>query len=323
VDQYIGGIEHAILHLLYARFITHAMHDMGLVAFEEPFARLFNQGMIVKEGYRDPSDNMSWVQLDEVEHREGKAYKRGSDTPLVSEVSKMSKSHYNVVPPDVLIERYGADTERVYTLFIAPPEKEAAWSDEGVVGASRFLARVWNMGEQLGRAGDRPQATGDGTPAVTRKLHQTIDAVTRRMERFEFNTAISTLMELSNAIGDHLSANGDAAAAREAYTALLQLLHPFAPHVTEELWEMLGHERFVLTSRWPSADPALMQEDVVTIVVQVNGKLRGQIEVPNPPDEARVYAAVDANERVQSWLTGKQIVKRIYVPGKLVNVVVK
>jgi leucyl-tRNA synthetase len=154
-------------------------------------------------------------------------------------------------------------------------------------------------------------------------MHQTIDAVTRRMERFEFNTAISALMELSNAIGDHLAAGGDAGAAREAFVALLQLLHPFAPHVTEELWEVLGNERFVLTSAWPVANPELMQEDVVTIVVQVNGKLRGHVEVPNPPDEARVFAAVDANEKVQQWLTGKQIVKRIYVPGKLVNVVIK
>ena len=143
------------------------------------------------------------------------------------------------------------------------------------------------------------------------------------MERFEFNTAISALMELSNAIGDHLAANGDIAAAREAYTALLQMLHPFAPHVTEELWETLGNERFVLTSAWPVADPELMKEDVATIVVQVNGKLRGHVEVPNPPDETRVFAAVDANQKVQQWLTGKQIVKRIYVPGKLVNVVIR
>ena len=312
VDQYIGGIEHAILHLLYARFITRTLHDMGLITFEEPFARLFNQGMIVKEGYRDPTDNMAWVPLDEVEYDDnGTPYKHGVKVPLIPETSKMSKSHYNVVPPDALIERYGADTERVYTLFIAPPEKEAAWSDEGVVGAYRFLGRVWSMGEKLiENAGE-----GAGAP-LRRKMHQTIDAVTRRMERFEFNTAISALMELSNAIGD-------AGVSREPFEALLQMLHPFAPHMTEELWRQLGHEEMILTSRWPVADPELMKEDVITIVVQVNGKLRGQVEVPNPPDEERVWAAVDANERVQSWLAGKQIVKRIYVPGKLVNVVVK
>jgi leucyl-tRNA synthetase len=323
VDQYIGGIEHAILHLLYARFITRTLHDMGLVSFEEPFARLFNQGMITKEGYRDPAAGMAWVPLAEIDWRDGKPYRKESGSELVPELAKMSKSQFNVVPPDELIAKYGADTERVYTLFIAPSEKEAEWSDEGVIGAYRFLNRVWKMGEELASEGRGQKAEGRSGAAVIRKLHQTIDAVSRRMQRFEFNTAISALMELSNAIGDHLSGGGDVAPAREAYSALLQMLHPFAPHVTEELWQMLGHEGMVLTSRWPSADPSLMQEDVVTIVVQVNGKLRGQVEVPNPPDEALVFQSVDGNENVQRWLEGKQIVKRIYVPGKLVNVVVK
>jgi leucyl-tRNA synthetase len=328
IDQYIGGIEHAILHLLYARFITRALFDMGLVAFEEPFTRLFNQGVITKEGYRDPADNMAWVPLGEVEWRDGKPVHKTSGTELIAEVGKMSKSRFNVVPPDELIDRYGADTERVYTLFIAPPEKEAAWSDEGVVGASRFLNRMWANGEQIlehERAGGSAEASAgvDARPMI-RKAHQTIAAVTQRFERFEFNTAISSLMELSNAIGDYLAAGGrDAHALREAYETLLQLLHPFAPHVTEEMWETLGHEGLILTSAWPKADAAKMVEDAITIVVQVNGKLRGQIEVPNPPLEAAVWAAVDGHDRVQQWLAGKTIVKRIYVPGKLVNVVVK
>jgi leucyl-tRNA synthetase len=326
VDQYIGGIEHAILHLLYARFITRALHDMGLVAFEEPFTHLFNQGMITKEGYRDPSENMAWVPLNEVEWREEKPFKANTSTELIPEVGKMSKSRFNVVPPDELIDRFGADTERVYTLFIAPPEKEAAWSDEGVIGAHRFLGRVWSLGEQIlnlrqPASGEPPAA---GAEKMIRKTHQTIAAVTHRIERFEFNTVISALMELSNAIGDYLSAGGDDAnALRESYESLLALLHPVAPHITEELWGMLGHEPFLLTSAWPVADPARMQEDVVTIVVQVNGKLRGQVEVANPPREDAVFAALDANARVQSWLAGKQIVRKIYVPGKLVNVVVK
>jgi leucyl-tRNA synthetase len=306
VDQYIGGIEHAILHLLYARFITRTLHDMGLLNFEEPFTRLFNQGVITKEGFKD--SHGSWISPSEVEWRDGKPY-RGAEE-VVSEITKMSKSRLNVVPPDELIARYGADTERVYTLFIAPPEKEAAWSDEGVVGAYRFLGRVWHMGVQLAEG-----KVAEESAAVVRKMHQTIDAVTQRMERFEFNTAISALMEFSNTLGDAVS--------REAYEALLQMLHPFAPHVTEELWAMLGNEEFVLTSKWPVADPALMQEDTVTIAVQVNGKLRAQVEVPAPAEEAKVWAAVDANERIQSWVAGKEIVKKIYVPGKLVNVVIR
>jgi leucyl-tRNA synthetase len=319
VDQYIGGIEHAILHLLYARFITRALYDMGLVAFEEPFARLFNQGMITKEGYRDPSEQMAWVGLDEVEWRNGKPY-RGA-TELVAELGKMSKSRFNVVPPDELIAKYGADTERVYTLFIAPPEKEAAWSDDGVIGAYRFLGRVWNMGVTILEAVGN-ERKGEVRPAVTRKLHQTIDAVTGRVERFEFNTAISALMELSNAIGDALSSGGGAEL-REPYETLLKMLHPFAPHVTEEVWSMFGHTGFILVSGWPEADRELMKEDSVVIAVQVNGKLRGQVEVPAPPQEQQVMDAVFANEKIQQWLEGKEIVKKIYVPGKLVSVVVK
>jgi leucyl-tRNA synthetase len=309
VDQYIGGIEHAILHLLYARFVTYTLNDMGLLSFEEPFTRLFNQGVITKEGYKDAHG--AWVSPSEVQWREAKPY-RGEEA-LTAEITKMSKSRLNVVPPDELIARYGADTERVYTLFIAPPEKEAAWSDEGVVGAFRFLGRVWNMGLTLIESD--PPATAN----VIRKMHQTIDAVTTRIERFEFNTAVSALMEFSNVLGE--------APSRAPYETLLKLLHPFAPHVTEELWAMLGpvdqDRGFVLTSQWPVADPALMQEDTVVIAVQVNGKLRGQVEVPAPAVEEKVFEAVAANERVQSWIAGKELVKKIYVPGKLVNIVVK
>ncbi len=313
VDQYIGGIEHAILHLLYARFVCRTLYDMGLVNFEEPFARLFNQGPITKEGYRDPSENLAWVPLDEVEWRGGKPHH--GDVELIPEIGKMSKSRFNVVPPDELIERYGADTERVYTLFIAPPEKEAAWSDEGVIGAYRFLGRVWNLGDVI-----LSRADGEESLPLIRKTHQTIAAVTQRIERFEFNTAISALMELSNAISDALSTGADV---RQSYSVLLQLLHPFAPHITEELWEALGNQPFILTSKWPVADPSLMQEEIVTIVVQVNGKLRGHVEVPNPPAEQQVLEAVRKNDRIQQWVSGKEVVKTIYVPGKLVNVVVR
>jgi len=162
-------------------------------------------------------------------------------------------------------------------------------------------------------------ASAAGTTLI-RKTHQTIDAVTRRIDRFEFNTAISALMELSNAIGDALATGADVT---ESYAVLLQLLHPFAPHITEELWQMLGHKTYILKSNWPIADPALMLEDVITIVVQVNGKLRGHVEVPNPPAEEQVLSAVQGNVRIQQWVSGKQIVKTIYVPGKLVNVVVR
>ncbi|HEY0141149.1 MAG TPA: leucine--tRNA ligase [Thermoanaerobaculia bacterium] len=315
VDQYIGGIEHAILHLLYARFITRTLFDLGLVNFEEPFTRLFNQGVITKEGYRD-ADTQAWLPLDEVELRDGVPTHKPTGKQVIAEVGKMSKSRYNVVPPDELIEKFGADTERVYTLFIAPPEKEAAWNDEGVIGAYRFLGRVWHLGVAIVNA---PPSDEEAPRSVLRKMHQTIDAVTQRMHRFEFNTAISALMELSNVLGSV----DVSASLRKPYEALLQLLHPFAPHMTEEMWAMLGNEEFVLTSKWPAADPALMAEDSVVIAVQVNGKLRGQVEVAAPPDEAKVFAAVFANEKIQAWLTEKELVKKIYVPGKLVNLVIR
>ena len=322
VDQYIGGIEHAILHLLYARFICRVMFDMGLVNFEEPFTRLFNQGMITKEGYRDPSSSMAWVPLKEVAFREGVPYRAGTDTSLVPEMGKMSKSRGNVVPPDELIERYGADTERVYTLFIAPPDKEAAWSDEGVVGASRFLGRVWNLGEQM--LALPATATNGQIPRLTRKLHQTIHAVTRRMERFEFNTAISSLMELSNALGEHLSdPAADRSKAAEAYRILLQMLNPFAPHMTEEMWEKLGEKGMLVDALWPVADEELLKEDSIVVVVQVNGKLRGQIEVSREAPEDVVVALARKNEAVVRHLAEKTVVKTIYVPGKLVNLVVR
>jgi leucyl-tRNA synthetase len=331
VDQYIGGIEHAILHLLYARFICRTLHDLGLVAFEEPFTRLFNQGMITKEGYRDPAENMAWVPLAEVEHREEGAFRKATGHPLVPEIGKMSKSRFNVVPPDVLIDRFGADTERVYTLFIAPPEKEAAWSDEGVVGGWRFLNRVWNFAEaieNLAGAGNGPAqpvpTPGEAEKKVRRKTHQTIAAVTSRIERFEFNTAISAMMELSNALGEYLAGGGENRnVADEAYTTLLTLLHPFAPHISDELWERLGKSGILLGATWPVADEALMEEDVITVVVQVNGKLRGQLSMPAAAQEAEIVAGAKANEKVAPHIEGKTIVKTIYVPGKLVNLVVK
>jgi leucyl-tRNA synthetase len=322
VDQYIGGIEHAILHLLYARFITRTLFDMGLIDFEEPFARLFNQGMITKEGYRDPQDNLAWVSLSDVDHRDGEAFRKSTGTRLIPEMGKMSKSRFNTVSPDEIIDRFGADTERVYTLFIAPPEKEAAWSDEGVIGAWRFLNRVWTLGEQI------LALEGEGDPGDTsrmiRKAHQTIDGVTRRFERFEFNTAVSSLMELSNAIGEYLSSGGRSRpAAREAYETLLRLLHPIAPHVTEEMWERFGHSVMLVTSDWPAADRELMKEDVITVVVQVNGKLRAQLELPASVDEQTAVGEATRHPRVLPFTEGKSIAKTIYVPGKLVNLVVR
>lgn len=289
VDVYIGGIEHAILHLMYSRFIYKVLYDFGLVPNDEPFSLLFNQGMIVAK------------------------------SSISGKLEKMSKSKGNVVAPDELIARYGADTERVYTLFMAPPEKEAEWTDEGVAGAHRFLQRVWALQDAVFEASE-----ADGDALAKEKLlvavHRTIKKVTEDLQRFHPNTAIAAMMELANAIQEARGLVG-AAGMREAYETLLKLLQPIAPHVTEELWRILGHESTLLQAGWPTYDEALLAKQKVTIAIQVNGKLRATVEAyPGlNAEEARALAA-DAASR---WLVGKEIVKVVHVPDKLVSFVVK
>ncbi|HXO19468.1 MAG TPA: leucine--tRNA ligase [Thermoanaerobaculia bacterium] len=292
VDQYIGGIEHAILHLLYARFICRVLHDFGLVGFEEPFTDLFNQGMITRY-----------------------AEKTGR-------VEKMSKSRGNTVSPDVLIEQMGADTERVYTLFIGPPEKEAEWSDEAVTGASRFLNRVWRTAERLEEA--PPTAPAPTESELERQLHATIQRVTHGMESFHFNTAVAALMELLNALTRALD---DKTASRlrceEVFDVLLQLLHPMAPHLTEELWERRGHVESLMESSWPSFDEAKIRRPRIALVVQVDGKLRDRVEVDAGASEAEVRAAVLASDKVQEHLAGRELARAVLVPGRLINLVTR
>jgi len=302
VDQYIGGVEHAVLHLLYTRFICKVLYDAGHVGFREPFAALFTQGMICKQ------------------------------SPKTGKLEKMSKSKGNVVSPDAVINEYGADTQRLYTLFVGPPQKDAEWQDDAVVGARRFLERVWrHAGEyQAAMAGAEPYA-GDGSDlapearAVWRKTHQTIRKVTEDIEQsWQFNTAIAAVMELSNAV----AAAGEAlerapAVARLALEAMVRLLHPFVPHVTEELWEALGHEPSVLAAGWPAFDEAACAEETLEIPIQVNGKLRARITVPADASEETVRQAALKSERVKEVLGGATVRKVIVIPGRLVNIVAK
>ncbi len=289
VDLYIGGIEHAILHLMYARFIYRVLHDFGMVPGEEPFSVLFNQGMIV------------------------------SESSVTGRLEKMSKSKGNVVAPDQLIARYGADTERVYTLFMGPPEKEAEWTDEGVLGAHRFLQRVWAIQDMVAAAAGRPgDAAANGS--VRLATHRAVKRVHTDLERYHPNTAIAALMELVNAIGDAQQTAGEGALAA-AYEALLKLLHPFAPHITEELWQRTGHPGSLLRAGWPTFDAALLARQLVTLAVQVNGKLRATLEVE--PGLAPEAAGAAAREAVSRWVEGKTIVKTVHVPDRLVSLVVK
>jgi leucyl-tRNA synthetase len=292
VDQYIGGIEHAILHLLYARFFVKVFADMGLLDSQEPFQKLFTQGMITRDG------------------------------------AKMSKSKGNMISPEPYVERYGADTARSYILFIGPPDQDADWTDEGVEGVHRFLARLWRLAadvsEDTGRRPADPQA-GSGTGAdleVLRKAHWAIDKVTNDLAgRFAFNTAISAVMELVNEAYRHRQEVSADVLHMAAATAA-SLIFPFAPHTGADAYELLTGDR-VWEQPWPAADPALLERDVVEVAVQVNGKLRDRIHAA--PDAARDQLESLARERpnVIRHLDGHEVVKVVVVPGRLVNFVVR
>jgi leucyl-tRNA synthetase len=294
VDQYIGGIEHAVLHLLYARFFTKVLRDLGYCNVDEPFSNLLTQGMVIKDG------------------------------------AKMSKSKGNVVDPNALIERYGADTARLFSLFAAPPEKDLDWSDQGVDGSFRFLNRVWRLVFEV-----LPAIKGAGAPVpaelageaknLRRAVHKTIKKVTEDVDgRFHFNTAIAAVMELVNAIQgfSQKSAPENAAVVREAVESVVRLLAPFVPHFAEELWSELGHEGTLEQAGWPGYDAEAAVDEEVTVVIQVNGKLRSKLMVAPDVEEETVKAAALADEKVLPHLEGKSVRKVVYVPGKLVNIVV-
>jgi leucyl-tRNA synthetase len=292
VDQYIGGVEHAILHLMYARFFTKALADMDLVSFQEPFANLFTQGMITYGG------------------------------------AKMSKSRGNTISPSTYVERHGADTARCYILFLGPPDQDADWSDDGVGGVHRFLSRVWRLRPAAGDPLVSPAADGLEGPALelARKAHWAIRKVTTDIERFQFNTAIAALMELVNEIyrvEPKLRDGGDGEHALSfSITTVASLLFPFAPHLSAEVFERTTGAR-VWEAAWPEPDPALLERDVVKVVVQVNGKVRDSIEVDADIDEEELKRAALLRPKVQRHLDGHHVVREIVVPGKLVNFVVR
>jgi leucyl-tRNA synthetase len=325
VDQYIGGIEHAVMHLLYARFWTKVLRDLGYVKVDEPFARLLTQGMVSKETYRCAEHD--WLLPEEVE-----GYGQAGATPkcrkcgreaAVGPVVKMSKSLKNIVDPDGLVTRYGADTMRVFMLFTSPPENSLEWSDAGVEGGARFLSRlyrlVWQHHEKV-----RGAAAPSGAHPLRRLVHKTLKRVTLdTLERFHFNTAIAAVMELLNGLGGfQAKSDEDLAALKEALELTVLMVSPFAPHLAEELWQALGKQGFVAAQAWPAFDPELARDEKMTIVVQVNGKLRGQVEVaPNAPEDEIKQAALH-EPNVSKHVGDKTPKKVVYVKGRLVNVVV-
>jgi leucyl-tRNA synthetase len=330
VDQYIGGIEHAILHLLYSRFFTRVLREMGYVSVEEPFTNLLTQGMVCKEVYECSKDG--YLFPEEVEAQgETLICRKCGRRISIGRLEKMSKSKRNVVDPEYLIEKYGADTARMFCLFASPPERDLDWSDQGVEGSARFLNRVWRLVFEQERHLRGVKAIPPRTvleeaqKSLRQKTHRTIKKVTEDIERFHFNTAISAIMELVNEIYvSGVKDNRDDISkevAREAIEAVVILLSPFVPHFAEELWEALGNRTSVVKAQWPSYDPEAVLEEEILIVIQINGKLRDRMTIPASYGEDEVKSWALRSERIRKLVEGKEIKRVILVPKKLVNIV--
>ncbi|MHB1217071.1 MAG: leucine--tRNA ligase [Alphaproteobacteria bacterium] len=328
VDQYIGGVEHAILHLLYSRFFTRAMRLTGHVNLDEPFSGLFTQGMVCHESYR--GEGGKWLYPEEIEKRADGAVvqiETGKQV-TVGRREVMSKSKKNVVAPSAIIDTFGADTARLFMLSDSPPERDLEWSEAGVEGAWRYLGRLYRLATEPARplppAGAKaPESLSDAALAVRRATHKTIAAVTDDLEKFRFNRAVARVRELSNLLFDlDLAAPGATWALRESLEILTQLIGPMTPHIAEEMWRILGHKTLLSETAWPKADPMLVVDDNVRIAVQVNGKLRGTIELARDTGDDDARAAALALPAVTKLIAERNVRQVIVVPNRIINVVV-
>ncbi|MDY7023893.1 MAG: class I tRNA ligase family protein, partial [Cyanobacteriota bacterium] len=326
VDQYVGGIEHAILHLLYSRFFTKVVRDRGLFKCDEPFSRLLTQGMVQGMTYKNPVTG-KYIPSANVNSEDPKDPQTGEKLEVFYE--KMSKSKYNGVDPLEVMGKYGADTARMFILFKAPPEKDLEWDDADVEGQFRFLNRVWRLISEFAaktpvksshKAGET-SALSKEEKDLRRAIHTAIEAVTEDLDgEYQFNTAVSEMMKLSNSISDASCQNSPVY--REGIETLLKLLAPFSPHISEELWQRLGYKTSIHTEAWPAVDLEALVVDEITLVIQVNGKTRGTIPVPAQADKATLEQLATDSEVAQRYLEGQEVKKVIVVPGKLVNFVV-
>lgn len=317
VDQYIGGVEHAVMHLLYARFFTRALKKCGYLDFDEPFTALFTQGMVVHETYK--GEDGKWLAPSDLEKGHNGAWVRKTDkSPVtVGRIEKMSKSRKNVIGLEEVSENYGIDAARLLILSDSPPERDVEWTEGGIEGAWKYVNRLWRLvtnADFNGKGGD--------TDAMKRKIHGTIDLMTQDLEKFHFNKAIARLRELSNALEDFSAAKGDGAVLKEGCEALIRLMAPVMPHLAEELWAHLGHKEMVVNSSWPEADKNWIGSDTVTIAIQVNGKLRATIQLPKDLAQPDAEKAALDEPAVQKAMEGKAAKKVIVVPNRIINVVV-
>ncbi len=335
VDQYIGGIEHAILHLLYSRFFTRAMKATGHIGMDEPFAGLFTQGMVVHETYRRP--NGEWVEPAEVKvdgtGKERAATLVATGEPIeIGSIEKMSKSKRNTVDPDDIIASYGADTARWFMLSDSPPDRDVIWTEEGVQGAWRFVQRLWRLVNEAAELAAEPGAPmpaqfSEPALALRKNAHRALARVSENLERLRFNVAIAHIYEFANAFQASLGALEAQPmadyrwAAQEAVDILVRLFHPMMPHLAEECWAALGHATLVASEPWPRLESGLLVEDSITLPVQINGKKRGDVTVARNAPNAEIETAVLALDSVKRALDGKPPKKVIVVPHRIVNVV--
>ena len=306
VDFYVGGVEHAVLHLLYARFWQKVLYDAGLVSCNEPFKKLVNQGMIVAYSYQDDAGKYYYPK--EIEQRGKEYYVKGTDIKVNKQIDKMSKSRNNVVNPDEVIQEYGADALRMYEMFMGPIDAEKPWATEGINGISRFLKRVWTL--------MTTKVAEVGSEELSRQMHKLVKGVTEDMERLTFNTAIAKMMEFVN-----MWSKSEQPLAKKDAEKFVQMLSPQAPFIAEELWAHLGHDKTITYEPWPTFDASQVQENNMTIAVQVNGKRRADFTIAKDSDKEAIIA--QAKQAVQTYLDGHEVIKEIYVPGKLVSLVIK
>ena len=325
VDQYIGGIEHAILHLLYARFFVRAMKAAGHLNLSEPFAGLFTQGMITHETYRDATGK--WLAPEEIEKRDGLVFSRGSNAPVtLGPPEKMSKSKKNVVPPEEIAVTYGVDCARWFLMSDSPPERDSEWTQSGVDGAARLVQRIWRLLNEalphLAPMGTSAEGASGAALDLRRLVHRTVHGLTQDLEQFRFNRGVARLYELVNALGAFdPETPGCGAALREAFETLALAVAPMMPHLAEEAWVLLGHDEMIVHAAWPKPLPELVAQDTVTLAVQINGKRRDEIALKKDLPAAEVEAAVLALDAVQRALAGARPKKVIVVPNRIVNLV--